>query len=69
MKPAYACPKCSSTDLVVEVTDTAEFTQHEDGNIELYVTHDAPTWNSESVMTCRSCDHQDEAKRFRRELE
>lgn len=67
MKPAYACPKCNSTELMVEITDSAELIQHDDGHIETYVSHDATHWDGESTMSCQPCGHQDEANRFRRE--
>lgn len=59
----YACPKCSSDHLAVDVTVSARLYQYEDGNFETEPAGDHE-WDETSHMTCLECGHVDEAHLF-----
>lgn len=68
---AYQCPKCSSTNLHVDVVTSAKVKQNEDDTVETTVDNITATpetgvhaWDSCTNMWCADCNHCSEALTF-----
>jgi len=68
MPATYKCPACgSTTELLVEVVETAQLIQSDDGKVETYVDDATHSWDGDSRMWC-ACGEgglDGKAKQFR----
>jgi len=63
----WACPRCSSDELEVNVSVWATLTQDDDGNLETDTSEPDDSnheWDDESIMRCTACNYMAEAKEF-----
>lgn len=59
----WRCPKCSSTDLSVNVNTSARLNQEPDGNFQTEIEGDHE-WDATHSMWCNSCHLCDSAASF-----
>jgi hypothetical protein len=64
---SWACPKCKSPDLKVDVTirTRARLIQEPDGNFQTDEDGGDHEWDGDSTMECAVCGHEDVARAFK----
>jgi hypothetical protein len=64
----YACPKCDSTDLRVEVEVVRKLQQDSDGSLQTLDIGGDEHWDNAAMMLCNACDFTAAASGFEKPL-